>query len=220
MKHFIFLILAATFFTSCAEYYQGLYDIQLNEVQPPINLNEENRISKINSVLDKGIKKYIHEDSLLKATWFISNFEFTLMIENKTEHPIKIKWYEAVYENELGISSKIITDGASYIDRNNHQIFSKIIPKSKIINQLFPVENIRQGSTGMEIEPFFIFQALSPDELRLKSSLHIGKKMKILLPIQIEENTYEYLYIFYVNNFKVLPSTLETFDTKGTKKLN
>ena len=212
MRKLIFTLFLATMLTSCAT-YQGFYDISLQEVERPKNPKERYGESKIIKFKEEGKTKYSYEDELIKIVWVPLLTEFVFALENKSDNSIKIIWDEAAYVDENGYSGRVVHSGVKYKDRNNSQPPTVVVKNSKVDDMVVPTHNIYYENVGgWQIKPLFPNQATNQQELNALAQKYIGKTVKILLPLQIQETVNEYIFTFKIDNFIPSPHNPSTND--------
>jgi hypothetical protein len=187
------------------------YDIVLEEVERPPEAKERYREQKISSAEEKGYK-YMFEDEMIKILWMSSSAELRFRLENKTNHSMKIIWNDAVYVCEKGKSHRVMHAGVKYINRNNPQRSSIVAGKAGITDFIYPadyanyiydrwVENPLQAG-GWIVKPLLPNSQEGGDPQKLLNSAtnYIDKTMQVLLPIQLEDVTYNYVFTFKVKD--------------------
>ena len=203
MRKLIFTLFLATMLTSCMT-YQGFYILGLQEVERPENAKERYGESKIINFEEEGKTKYSYEDELIKIVWLPLSTQFAFTLENKSDNSIKIIWDEAVYVDENGSSGRVMHSGVKYVDRSNPQPPTVVVKKAKVDDVVVPTDNIYYISGqygGWQTKPLFPNQATTQEELNALTQKYVGKTVKILLPLQIQETVNEYIFSFKVENF-------------------
>jgi hypothetical protein len=204
MKKNIYIILLTVLLTGCKT-YTGAYKLGLLEVDRPENIESQYSETKITDFQDRGVTKYCFEDSLIKIIWLPLNTRFSFSLINKTKHSIKIIWDNALYINENGTSQKVFHYGVKYSDRNNSQPPTTVSKGSRIDDLIMPTDNVyfSSGQYGSWREsPLFKNSASTPEELEAIKSSYIGKVVKIILPLKIEDLKSNYLFTFKIEDFK------------------
>ena len=206
MKRLLLLIAVLIFLMNCATTkYQGFYNLNLKEVEVPQNVEEKYGKSKIVNLEEEGNTKYSYEDDLIKIVWLPLSDKFAFTLANKTSYTIKIIWDEAVYVDNNNSIGRIMHSGVKYVDRNNSQIPSIIIKNGIIDDAIIPTDNIYyqsgQYGGGWKVNPIFKNKADSQEELNILSKKNIGKEVKIVLPLKIQETINEYIFTFKVKDF-------------------
>jgi len=203
MRKLIFALFLATMLTSCMT-YQGFYNVGLQEVERPENAKERYGESKIINFEEEGKTKYSYEDELIKIIWLPLSTQFAFTLENKSDNSIKIIWDEAVYVDENGSSGRVMHSGVKYVDRSNPQPPTVVVKKAKVDDIVVPTDNIYYISGqygGWQTKPLFPNRATTQEELNVLTQKYVGKTVKILLPLQIQETVNEYIFSFKVENF-------------------
>lgn len=203
MKKLLPILALTVLMTGCMT-YSGIYKVGLQEVESPKNIKEQFGETKVVNFQDQGVTKYSYEDGLIKIVWLPLSTQFSFNLTNKSDHSIKIIWDEVAYVNENGSSQKVFHSGVKYIDRNNSQPPTTIVKGANIDDLIMPTDNVYfvSGQYGGWRElPLFKNRASTPEELNTLKSSYVGKVVKILVPIKIEETTNEYLFTFKIEDF-------------------
>lgn len=203
MKRLLPIFALTVLMTGCMT-YTGIYKVGLQEVESPKNIKEQFGETKVVNFQDQGVTKYSYEDGLIKIVWLPLSTQFSFNLTNKSDHSIKIIWDEVAYVNENGSSQKVFHSGVKYIDRNNSQPPTTIVKGANIDDLIMPTDNVYFVSGqygGWQELPLFKNRASTPEELNTLKSSYVGKVVKILLPIKIEETTNEYLFTFKIEDF-------------------
>jgi hypothetical protein len=200
-------VLATMFLTSCTV-YSGTYQVELQGVESPENSEEQFGKTKIVNLQEGGITKYSYEDSLIKIIWLPERTQFSFNLTNKSSHSIRVMWDEAVYVNVNGESQKVFHSGVKFIDRNNSQPPTIVVKGASISDVVIPTDNVyyvkpsQYSAGGWQVSGLFITSSFSAEEMEKAKSSYVGKTVKVLLPIRIENTNNEYLFSFKIENFK------------------
>lgn len=203
MKKIIYTMIIATMLTGCMT-YQGFYNVGLQEVERPENAKERYGESKIVNFEEEGKTKYSYEDDMIKIVWLPLSTQFGFTLKNKTDHSIKIIWDEAVYVDQNGSSGRVMHAGVKYTDRNNPQPPTVVVKKANIDDMIVPTDNVYYVSGqygGWRTKPMFPNRASTQEELNALTQKYIGKEVKVLLPLKIQETINEYIFTFKVEDF-------------------
>lgn len=193
MKKLLLFISIMLLFVGCTT---TQYLVTLNGVDVPDNVKKQYGTSQIvtfenKNVQGKTVTNYSYEDSLMKIVWLIDSKQLNFALTNKTSHSIKIIWDEAVYINVDNSSHRVMHSGVKYIDRMESQPPTIIIKNVTLSDMILPIDNVEfNSSLGWMVYPL-LNGSVDP-------SVYVGKSIKVLLPIQIENVTNEYLFIFNV----------------------
>ena len=201
MKKIIYTIIIAGMLTSCS--YQGFYNIDLQEVERPENSKEHYGESEIVNFKEEGETKYSYEDDMIKIVWLQLSTQFGFTLENKTDHSIKIIWDEAVYVDQNGSCSGVMHSGIGYANRGKSQLSSVIMKNTNIDDVIVPTDNIYLSKVrGWEVKPMFPNKASTKKELNTLVNYYVGKEVKVLLPLKIQETINEYVFTFSAEDFR------------------
>ena len=210
---FLFAILVSGCMTSSYKYIEeprGFYTLELEEVVRPENVIEQfGNPTIINSKEKKKDNIFFensYEDNLIKIVWTVTNVQFNFILENKSEHTVKIIWDDAVYIDITGTSQKVMHSGVKYTDRNNSQIPTVVIKNVKIEDLVSPTNNVyyRSGKYGgWTTSALFLRQASTKEILIKLTGMYFGKTVKVVLPLQVQDVVYNYSFIFKVVSFTI-----------------
>lgn len=179
--------------------YTAKYDISLSKVERPEDATERYGEQFID-ILDTENYKYFFEDNLVKVLWVVDNRNIALSLENKTKNSIRIPWDEGVFVDMEGSSHRIIHSGINYSDRNQPQAPSIIARQTTLEEIIIPIGYIEK--------PFFpdfdyhtknspgVYSTFKDFETIVDSK--VGKSIQVLIPLQIEDITNDYIFTFEV----------------------
>ena len=207
-KSVIFISVATILaFTGCVGMLKTAnYDIGMEEVERPSNSNERYADAEIIKQDSADISKYVYADSLISITWIPTASKFGFQLENKSEFSMKIIWDEAVFVNSNGESMRVMHSGVKYIDRNSPQPPTVIVRGGKVSDIIIPTDNVYyvSGQYGgwREKGIFEPYSEFSIEKLKPAKN-HIGKKVQVLLPLDIKGTVNEYIFTFKVNDVEL-----------------
>ena len=116
---------------------------------------------------------------------------------------MKLNWDDMAYVDEDGNTKRVMHSGVKYTDRNSSQPAS-ILPKNASLSDvLLPTDNVYfvSGSYGGWRESS-LFPRYSTNE-EAQASPALGKKVRIIFPIVIQDVVNEYVFEFSVDSVKV-----------------
>lgn len=176
--------------------------------------------------------EWIYEDGLIRLLFLfpeerIRGINFSM--ENKTDHSIKILWNEAAYLDENNSSHRVIHYGVKYIERDRPQPPSVIIPQSKLEDMVYPADYVEwkkvlrkakewdekpllpSGAATMwgrklSSPPFPANREEAVKELEKRNDQAKkikGKKIGILLPLQVGDVINEYIFTFEITDIRI-----------------
>jgi len=142
------------------------------------------------------------QNDMILIKWSSTPTSLDFDLQNKTSKTIKIIWEEAVYINEKGESNRIMHKGVKYIDRSQSMPPTVVVRGSTVSESCVPVDNVRysggQYGSGWVESPLFNTMAWTTAESQRLRSLIVGKTVSVLLPIQSEGVTKEFIFNFVV----------------------
>lgn len=181
-------------------HFKAEYDISLIEVERPAKAKQRYGDQKIEKSQEEGISKYYFEDDMVRILWLPSADKIEFILNNKTDHSIKIAWDEASFVDAMGRGHRIMHSGVKYNDRNNPQPPTVVVRHGSINDIVFPTDYVSWSSTEWNKLPLLSnSQRGGRDELKA----NIGKTLQVLLPLQIEDVVNDYIFTFKVNGAEV-----------------
>lgn len=190
MKKFLLIAIVGLILTSsCGT--TARFSIPLSSVESPADAKRQIVETKITSFQDKDVTKYTYEDDFIKINWNIEVQYLRFNITNKTNSSFKILWDDMSYIDHLNASKRIIHSDVKFIEKNNPQTPTIVAKKSSFENLIIPSDNVYflTGGYGKWQE-----RALFVGDKKE----FIGKTVKVLFPISIENVTKEYIFEFEV----------------------
>lgn len=204
IKKLAFILFVGMMFTSCGmlKSYIADYDVSLASVESPADAKAQFGETKVATFQDGEINKYRYEDDYIDIVWYVSPKQFNFTLTNKSDHTIKINWDDISYVDYDGRTGRVMHSGVKYTDRNNSQPASTI-PKGASLNDiLLPTDNVSfsSGQYGGWNESRLIPSYYStPEAFADGAGKYVGKTMRILMPILIENVQNDYTFEFTIN---------------------
>jgi hypothetical protein len=114
--------------------------------------------------------------------------------------------------------------GVKYIDRNNPQPPSVVVRGGAITDDILPSDSVYYASGdfgGWREEPLLPNSGIGigARALKTKAEKYSGKTYQVLLPLEIESIINEYIFIFKINNVKVVAAQNATTGEVPQKKV-
>ena len=204
MNKSILICAAAMLLVSCGSLFKvTTYDVSLSSVESPADAKEKYGETKVVKVEQEGLSKYQYEDDYIKIFWYVSSTQFNFDLTNKSDYTMKLNWDDMAYVDEDGNTKRVMHSGVKYTDRNSSQPAS-ILPKNASLSDvLLPTDNVYfvSGSYGGWRESS-LFPRYSTNE-EAQASPALGKKVRIIFPIVIQDVVNEYVFGFSVGSVKV-----------------
>jgi hypothetical protein len=172
---------------SCAISYH--YDFSLLSVDRTKPAAEKYGPARIEKDTTGGAIRYRFSDSCVAVLFTISTEQVEFVCTNKTDRPIKLDWEKASFVNPYGAHKRVIHRGVAFSRKADRQQPSIIRKGETLSDYLLPSENVNDylyGSGGHTIYPLF-------------SNRDFGKNAGVLLPLEIDGVTNEYLFQFKIS---------------------
>ena len=221
MKRNLFLLFVYSavflFRSSCVTTQMAIYDVGLSSVESPSDAKKPYGNTDIVKYTDRNPSegkdgqiqdKYKYTDRYIDITWWYSTTQFEFELKNISGYTLKINWDNVTYMDYTGNISRIMHKGVRYIDREQSQ-GSISIPKDGRLNDIIvPTSNVYfDKGLGIYSPAAWRQTAIIPCyyknkkemEHDIKNRTWIGKKVKILFPIEIEGKCNDYNFEFTVN---------------------
>ncbi|MBI4245096.1 MAG: hypothetical protein HY606_13480 [Planctomycetes bacterium] len=172
----------------------------------PAGVKEKYGEYVVSKAADTKILKYNFEDKMIKATWVITPKIISFELTNKTDHSIKIIWNDAAYIDIKGVSHRI----THIVTKYDAHVFD-ILPQSPTVvpakvtaeKSIIPIDHVHFSGFGpfrkLGVDPLLPTSGLNQDEADKNIK---GKTMQVLLPLQIDDTTYEYTFIFKIDDVR------------------
>ena len=204
MKKIIFFVLAMMLFASCSSLLKTTtYDVSLASVESPANSKIKYGETKVVKVEQEGLSKYQYEDDYIKIFWYVSSTQFNFELTNKSGYTIKLPWDDMAYVDEDGKTKRIMHSGVKYTERNNSQPASTLPKNASLSDILLPTDNVFfvSGSYGGWRE-LPLFPKYGTNE-EAQASPALGKVVRVIFPVLIQDVVNEYVFEFKVNSVSV-----------------
>lgn len=183
-----------------------IYNVGLSNVEAPADAKKQYRETKIVTLEEDGKSGYKYENDYIDISWFVGSSQFSFNLKNKSEYSIKIPWDDVTYINTVGSVGRGMHLGVKYIDRNNSQPAS-VIPKGASLSDIVqPTDNVYYVSGqygGWRTSNLFNFN-IDKTNLEISKAPYIGKTVRILLPILIQDVRNEYVFEFKIDDIQTV----------------
>ena len=200
MKKILLCVLMAGVMSSCSIMMTS-YGVSLNSVESPSNSKVKYGETQVVMIEQEGLSKYKFEDDYIEIFWYVGTKEFNFELTNKSDYTIKLNWDDMAYVDLNGTTSRVMHSGVKYIDRNNSQPASVLPKNASMTDILLPTDNIYYSEYyGWQSHRLFRYYN-SNTEAQL--STDIGKTVRIIFPIVIQDVVNEYIFEFKIDSISV-----------------
>lgn len=202
MKRILLSLIAAVSMTSCAFGPYLTYSVGLSNVEAPVDAKTQYGEIKIIKLDVEGKTNYKYEDDYIDIMWIVTSTQFNFVLKNKSNYSIKIPWDDVAYISPSGQTGRVMHSGVKYIDRNNSQPAS-VVPKGASLSDIvIPTDNVYYVSGqygGWREKKLFSFE-IDKNNIEQSKQEHIGKTVRLLFPIIIQDVKNEYVFEFKVED--------------------
>jgi hypothetical protein len=135
------------------------------------------------------------EDQAIRMSFLLSDKQIGMVLQNKTQSPIKIDWNNISYVDTSGLAHGVIHTGVRYIERDRPQVPSVIPPAAMIEDAIVPSDHISYTSGtsgGWSSRPLF-------PSIISETDRYIGKSFSIFMPMEFDGAVKNYLFSFRID---------------------
>jgi hypothetical protein len=177
------------------------YGVSLASVESPANSMIQYGETQVVMIEQDGLSKYKFEDDYIEIFWYVGTKEFNFELKNKSDYTIKLNWDDMAYVHLNGATSRVMHSGVKYIDRNNSQPASVLPKNASITDILLPTDNIYYSEyIGWQSKRLFPYYNTNAEA---QLSTDIGKTVRIIFPIVIQDIVNEYVFEFKIDSISV-----------------
>jgi len=190
------------------------YDLSLISVEKPVKAKEKYGEPTIGEIRKDKISKYYFEDGMVRIEWRPTSLDIAFLLNNKLDDSINIIWDEAKFFDEEGYAHGVIHSGISYDERYHSRPPAAIAKKGSLKDFIYPADYLQKAENytsksrtragEWDKRPILPAQIrATADELKAKTEPLVGKTLQVLLPLQVENVRYDYLFTFKINKVNV-----------------
>lgn len=167
---------------------EGTYSVNLYSVEAPSGLKL--------GIIDSTKSKY--EDSLITIEWKYATSQIEFDLTNNTSKTIRVIWDDAVFISISNESNRIFHKGVKYTERENPQQPTAIYKSSILSDLIAPTSysTFTSGQYGGWTSKPLIPVAQGFWSTSKYDETLIGKVMRVVFPVKIEDKTFEYVFSF------------------------
>ena len=200
MKKILLCVLTTCIMSSCSIMMTS-YGVSLASVESPANSMVQYGETQVVMIEQDGLSKYKFEDDYIEIFWYVGTKEFNFELINKSDYTIKLNWDDMAYVDLNGATSRVMHSGVKYIDRNNSQPASVLPKNASMTDILLPTNNIYYSEyIGWQSKRLFPYYNTNAEA---QLSTDIGKTVRIIFPIVIQDIVNEYVFEFKIDSISV-----------------
>ena len=167
------------------------YNIVGSEVDKPAIVSK----FVLNTDSTKQGNTITYKDDYISSVFLPTRTGIEFILNNNSNGSIKVHWDNGAFVDLLGESKRIIHTGTKFSEKNKQQLPTVIAKGTKISESVVPSENIFYGFNSWEKLPIL------PNHLSEKEALaYKGRTFKLFLPIEIEGEIQDYIFVFKIEN--------------------
>lgn len=196
------LLLLALALTGCAslDFRSYNYESALVEVERPSDPTDRYSDQITVEQGEDGDSKYVYEDSLLTIGWIPGSKQIAFVLENKSDHSMKVLWDEAAFLSPSGASGRIMHEGIRYMEREASMPASIVPRRGRLVDFIVPTDHVYYVSGkygGWRTRALLNPGSPSDGPLETAES-NVGQRYSVLLPVEVQGETNEYMFTFEV----------------------
>lgn len=162
------------------------YEVALQQVERPADASERYGPIQLHAQKDGSVTKYSFSDELIDVLWLADSEGISFDLKNKTDHSIKIAWDEAAFVDTGGQSHRVIHTGVRLMDKGAPQAPSVVVRGGRLSDRIVPADNI-------------YFESGKYGGWRTRPLVTQTGTVQVLLPLDVEGTTLEYVFVFSVS---------------------
>lgn len=168
---------------------KGDYKMLASSLEKP----SSNKFSKGKLHIDKEVGALTYTDNYIALEITPGEECFRFSLKNTSSNSIKINWDDIIFVDEYSQSRKMIHSGIRYIDANKPQQPTLIARSSSINDALVPVHRLYYSSINYKWSVLAIL-----NYVHVYNHYKEGTQVKLILPIEVGNNSYEYTITYDV----------------------
>ena len=190
------------------------YDAPLIRVERPANVKK--RYGNTETIIPSDSALFDFEDSLISALIWLGPEDVNFKITNKSEQTMKLIWDDAAFIESDNTATRVMHAGVKFSERNGSMPASIIPRRGKLDDMATPTNRISwregYGSISGDWHNSGIFSPLvdviegdasgvplAPiDAFYTEAKKHLGEKVGLIVPLEIEGVKNEYTFWFQV----------------------
>lgn len=146
------------------------------------------------------MSKYRYEDDYITIYWQVWDTEFYFDLINKSEYTIKLHWDDMAFVDLEGNARRVMHSGVNYVDRNTFQPASVVPKESSLSDILLPTDNVFLKDNTLSTKGLF---PKYRSQKEADKSIFLGKTVRIVFPIFIQDVLNEYIFEFCIDSINV-----------------
>ena len=200
MKRLIFISILALCAASCST-YKVAYDLVLNKPSDAVDVrSSDGKVveADLGGEVGGGL---VYSDRVIDVAWAFGQSTFELVLENRTEHAIRLLWDGAVFVGPGGRASALVHGDVTVADRFSSQK-PTVVPAGAVVYEtvstpgsMYYDEHLRTWKTSSLLPTEFATRK----ELLETAPAMRGKEVSVLLPVECEGSVYEYVFRFTID---------------------
>ncbi|MFC2076621.1 hypothetical protein ACFLT7_06015 [candidate division KSB1 bacterium] len=199
MKIRLLSIIACSLMLSCGPLYIAGYYAQLIDVEEPGNQRYKPSDLRILKHA-RGIEN-TYENSAFDISIELLIDCYFFGLKNKSYQSIRVIWDESFYIDEDSEEHHVVLEGTTPENRFKPQTPSVIERDSTLIDEIYPASyTYYDEDIGWRKRPLLPVISRNPDELERKSETYIGRKIGLILMLEIYDVKHRYEFTFEVKD--------------------
>jgi hypothetical protein len=133
----------------------------------------------------------------------ISGKFLSILIDNKTPHPITIPLHQSVIKTNVISQTNLVTRDTRYMDIARDNTIT-VLPNDLSIIMTIPKTNVKWIGTQFTVQDILPSQTVAgPTEMARIAKEQIGQEIKVLIPYTINGTNYQFIQNLTVKDFTI-----------------
>ena len=147
---------------------------------------------------------FVFEDGLFRITWDVELARLPFVLENKTDQLIRIIWDEVIFVDLNGAPHKVMHRDIRYPVRGEPMNPTTIDPGETLEDYILAIHLAYQESdASWREDPFLTPSRRATREELEPARANIGRTFAVVLPLEFEGQTDEYVFTFRVTDVEL-----------------
>lgn len=175
----------------------GEFITELVKVDMPDCIKGEKK--DISLVSGDNTSEYFYKDEIISVFILADGTKFKFRLTNQTENTMNIIWQDAVYVDYAGNTSRLLNNSNKYVEIEDKLPSTIVIRGATVNNEVVPSCNV----LGLDERGKLKVCSYYP-----QSPMKDENKLLLMIPVQIKDVVYEYIFEFAVKFMSMYPDRL------------
>lgn len=200
MKRLTFVLAIALCAASCST-YRAAYDLVLNGPADAVDVrSSDGKVVEVDlgGTVSGGL---VYSDRIIDVAWAFGQLTFEFVLENRTEHAIRLLWDGAAFVDPDGRATALVHGDVTMADRFSPQK-PTVVPAGAVVHETVYTPGsvyYDERQHSWKAAPLLPTEFRMRKELLEKTASMQGREVGVLLPVECEGSVYEYFFRFKID---------------------